>query len=48
MAEHQRDVGARERLDELVGAVGGDRPQRVDHDDPSAGRSWPSSMVGQR
>ncbi len=45
--QHQRDVGAGERLDELVGAVGGDRAERVDHDDPGAvGRA--ASIVGQR
>ena len=31
--QHQRDVGAGQRLHEPVGAVGGDGADRVDHDD---------------
>ena len=34
--QHQGDVGARQRLDELVGGVGGDRADRVDHDELGA------------
>ena len=34
--QHQRDVGAGQRLDELVGGLGGERADRVDHDDLGA------------
>ena len=34
--QHQGDVGAGQRLDELVGGLGGDRADRVDHDDLGA------------
>ena len=34
--QHQSDVGTRQRLDELVGGVGGDRAQGIDDDDLGA------------
>ena len=47
-AERERQVGAGHRLEEQVGAVGGRRPPRVDHDHPAAALTQPVEVTGGR